>query len=111
MEKKTEQRIRKFVKDRDWDQFHNGKDLALSLSLEASELLEIYQWSAADLECRDRLPEIKEELADVLIYAIQIAQHYHLSLDSIINAKITQNEKKYPVAKAKDCKLKYDKLK
>jgi NTP pyrophosphatase (non-canonical NTP hydrolase) len=102
--------VDKFNKDRNWDQFHNGKDLALSLVLEASELLEIYQWSADDLECLDKKDKIKEELADVFLYAIQIAQHYDLDIDEIIKTKLKRNAEKYPVDKAKDSKEKYDKL-
>ena len=66
----TIQRALKFRDDRDWRQFHTPKDLALSLSLEAAELLEVFQWSGADLACRDKLDKIREELADVLSYCV-----------------------------------------
>jgi NTP pyrophosphatase (non-canonical NTP hydrolase) len=111
MNKEILNEVSKFNSDRNWDQFHNGKDLALSLSLEASELLEIYQWSMNDLECNEKLDQIKEELADVFLYAIQIAEHYHLDIDDIIKAKLKKNAVKYPISKAKDSKEKYDKLK
>lgn len=111
MNKEIYEEVIKFNNDRDWDQFHNGKDLTLSLNLEASELLEIYQWSATDLECNDKIDKIKEELADVFLYAIQIAQHYNLDIDEIIKAKLKRNAEKYPVSKAKSNKEKYTKLK
>lgn len=96
---KTIQKINKFNKDRNWEKYHNGKDLALSLSLESSELLEIYQWNNVDLDRLDRLNKIKEELADVFIYAVQIAEKYHLNIDEIINEKLKKNSEKYPLDK------------
>lgn len=96
---KTIQKINKFNKDRNWEKYHNGKDLALSLSLESSELLEIYQWNNVDLDRLDRLNKIKEELADVFIYAVQIAEKYHLNIDEIINEKLKMNSEKYPLDK------------
>ena len=70
-----------FRDDREWRQFHTPKDLAISLSLEAAELLEIFQWSGADLECRDKLGRIREELADVLSYCVLMADVCGLDLD------------------------------
>lgn len=96
--------IAEFNRERDWDKYHNGKDLAISLCLEASELLEIYQWSGDDLDCPDKIAKIREELADVLIYAIQISQKYHLDLDEIILEKIKRNAIKYPAPKKGDRK-------
>lgn len=96
MKQSTIDKIIQFSKERDWDQFHNGKDLALSLVLEASELLELYQWSGTDTECIEQLAKLKEELADVLMYAVLIADHYHLDLDDIVSEKIAQNKQKYP---------------
>ncbi len=96
IKQETEERIKEFNKVRNWDGYHNGKDLAISLSLEASELLEVYQWSKDDLDCSKKIDKIKEELADVLIYAIQIAQKYNLDIDEIINTKIDRNAIKYP---------------
>ena len=93
---KTIAKIDAFNKERDWDKYHNGKDLAISLAIEASELLEIYQWSGTDLDCDQNLGKIKEELADVLIYAVQIAQKYHLDLDDIVLEKMKRNAIKYP---------------
>lgn len=104
-------RVIKFRDDRNWRQFHNPKDLALSLNLEAAELLELYQWSGTDLECRDKLPQVREELADVLSYCISLADVYDLDLDEILNEKVTKNEQKYPVEQAWGSSKKYTELK
>ena len=103
--------IKKFRDDRDWSQFHNPKDLALSISLEASELLEIFQWSGGDLECRDKLDKIKEELADVLCYCVLMADRCGLDMDEIIKEKMKKNGEKYPVEAAYGSKEKYTELK
>ncbi len=103
--------IKKFRDDRDWKQFHNPKDLAISINLEASELLEIFQWSADDLECTDKLDKVKEELADVLNYCVLLADRYGLDMDEIIQAKIKKNEEKYPAKAAFGNKAKYTELK
>lgn len=110
MDKKTIEDIISFSAKRNWEQFHNGKDLALSLSLEVNELLEIYQWSANDLEVDERIDKIKEELADVFMYAVLIADHYHLDIDQIVMDKLKVNERKYPREKAYGRSDKYIKL-
>lgn len=96
MIKETIEKIIAFRDDRDWKQYHNGKDLAISISLEANELLEIFQWSKDDCDRIERIEHIKEELADVLIYSIMMADYYNLNLDEIINAKLIKNLNKYP---------------
>ena len=96
MTKETIEKVLAFRDDRDWKQYHNGKDLAISISLEANELLEIYQWSKDDCDRLERIEKVKEELADVLIYAIMMADYYNLNLDEIIDAKLTKNLNKYP---------------
>ncbi|MBQ7777983.1 MAG: nucleotide pyrophosphohydrolase [Oscillibacter sp.] len=111
MRDETIQRVLKFRDDRDWRQFHTPKDLALSMTLEAGELLEVYQWSGTDLECREKLPRVREELADVLSYCILMADVYGLDLDEIMNEKIDKNEAKYPVEKARGRADKYTELK
>ena len=103
--------VKKFRDDRNWKQFHNPKDLAISINLEAAELLEIFQWSADDLECIEKLDKVKEELADVLCYSILLADRYGLDLDDIIQAKIRRNEEKYPIKEAYGNKAKYTELK
>ena len=111
MNQETIDQILKFRDDRDWKQFHNPKDLAISISLEAAELLEIFQWSAEDVTCSDKIDKIKEELADVAIYCVLMADACGLDLDEIIRQKIKRNEEKYPIEKSKGSKRKYTNLK
>ena len=106
----TIQRVLRFRDDRDWRQFHTPKDLAISLSLEAAELLEVFQWSGKDLECPDKLDGIREELADVLSYCVLMADVCGLDLDEILNAKVDKNAAKYPVEKARGSAAKYTEL-
>ena len=108
--KETTEIVKKFRDDRNWRQFHNPKDLAISISLEAAELLEIFQWSADDLECTEKLEHLKEELADVLCYSILLADRCGLDLDEIIQKKMQKNAEKYPVEKASGVSTKYTNL-
>lgn len=108
--KETVNKVLKFRDDRDWKQFHDLKDLAISISLEASELLEIFQWSRDDVYCLDKIDKIKEELADVVNYCILMADACDLDLDKIITDKIKLNAAKYPVDKAKGTSTKYNEL-
>ena len=108
--KETVKEVLKFRDDRDWKQFHDPKDLAISISLEASELLEIFQRSRDDVYCLDKIDKIKEELADVMNYCILMADACNLDLDKIITDKIKLNELKYTVAKAKGTSTKYNEL-
>ena len=110
MKQETVDMILKVRDDRSWKQFHTPKDLAISISLEAAELLEVFQWSGADLECRDKLDKIKEELADVVNYAVLMADACGLDLDEIVREKVRRNEEKYPVEKAFGNKAKYTEL-
>ncbi|MBR5541112.1 MAG: nucleotide pyrophosphohydrolase [Bacteroides sp.] len=99
--------IRQFTEDRDWDQFHNGKDLALALSIEASELNEAFLWKdAKDV----KIEKVKEELADVFNYAFLIADKYDLDVREIVMAKLAKNAEKYPVDKARGKSDKYTDL-
>ena len=107
MKQETIDMVLKFRDDRNWRQFHNPKDLAISVSLEASELLEIFQWSADDLVCAEKTEKIKEELADVVNYCILMADACGLDLDEIIQAKVKRNCEKYPVELAFGNKAKY----
>ena len=100
------QRIDKFNKDRDWDQFHTPVNLAKSISIEASELLECFQWSNDKYNKED----VIEELADVMNYCIQMSQVLDVDIVDIINKKMDQNDRKYPVEKAYGKSEKYDKL-
>ena len=109
--KETIDLVTKFRDDRNWAQFHNPKDLAISLSLEASERLEIFQWSGSDLVCEEKIDKIKEELADVLCYSILLADRCGLDMDEIIRDKVKKNGEKYPVEAAFGSKEKYTDLK
>lgn len=106
----TIQRVIRFRDERDWRQFHTPKDLAISMSLEAAELLELFQWSGTDLECAQKREKLREELADVLSYCILMADVCGLDLDEIMNEKIAKNEAKYPVEKSKGSAAKYTEL-
>lgn len=110
MKKETIEQVIKFRDDRDWKQFHTPKDLAISISLEAAELLEVFQWSGKDLNCEDKQDKIREELADILNYCILMADVCHLDLDEIVQEKLEINGKKYPVDKAFGCNRKYTEL-
>lgn len=106
MKQETIERIRKFTEDRDWDQFHSPANLAKSIVIEAAELLECFQWSDEEYD----LQHVKEELADVMVYSQNLLDKLGLDADEIINMKMTQNEKKYPVDKAKSKSSKYNQL-
>lgn len=106
MKQETIERIRKFTEDRDWDQFHSPANLAKSIVIEAAELLECFQWLDEEYD----LQHVKEELADVMVYSQNLLDKLGLDADEIINMKMTQNEKKYPVDKAKGKSSKYNQL-
>ena len=106
MKPETLERIRRFTSDRDWDQFHSPSNLAKSIAIEASELLECFQWSDTEYD----LEHVKEELADVMVYCVDMLDKLGLDADDIINAKMAKNEAKYPVEKAKGSSSKYDRL-
>ena len=101
------QAIVKFTQERDWDQFHNGKDLALALSIEAAELNEAFLWKDAS---NVNVDKVKEELADIFNYAILIADKYDLDIKQIVLDKIRRNAEKYPVAKSYGSAKKYNEL-
>ena len=106
MKDETIRRIRQFTEDRDWDQFHTPANLAKSISIEASELLECFQWSDDEYD----LEHVKEELADVIVYCQDMLDRLGLDVDDIVNRKMDQNEAKYPVDKARGNAAKYDQL-
>lgn len=96
-----------FTRERDWDQFHNGKDLALALSIEAAELNEAFLWKdAKDVN----VEKVKEELADIFNYAILIADKYDLDIKQIVLDKLAKNAQKYPIDKAYGSAKKYNEL-
>ena len=106
MKEETLTRIRNFTLERDWDQFHSPANLAKSIAIEAGELLECFQWSDTDFN----LDDVKDELADVMVYCIDMLDKLGLDADEIINAKMDKNEAKYPVEKARGSAKKYTDL-
>lgn len=106
MNQKTLDRIRKFTKDRDYEQFHTPSNLAKSISIEANELLECFQWNNDVFD----IDKVKDELADVLVYCRNMLDVLHLDEDEIINHKMKENEEKYPIDKCKGKANKYNEL-
>ncbi|MDC8104715.1 nucleotide pyrophosphohydrolase [Chryseobacterium sp. B21-037] len=107
IDKSTIDKLLKFRDERDWQQFHNSKDLALALSIEASELLEVFLWKQNEDFNKDKL---EEELADVFMYGILLADKNKIDINNIILKKLQKNGEKYPVDKAKGKSDKYDEL-
>jgi NTP pyrophosphatase (non-canonical NTP hydrolase) len=105
--KKITNAIIKFRDERDWEQFHNSKDLALALNVEAGELLEIFLWKDAKDAKKEK---VKEELADVFNYAFLLAEKYGFNVEEIVMEKLTTNAKKYPADRAKGSAKKYSEL-
>lgn len=105
--KEITQALLKFRDERDWAQFHNPKDLALALNIEASELLEAYLWKRSE---QADIDDVKEELADVFAFAFLLAEKYNFNVKQIVLEKIEKNALKYPVAKAKGIAKKYTEL-
>jgi len=103
-------KITDFRDARDWKQFHNAKDLAISLTLEASELLENFQWKDSERAVSTNLDNIQDELADVLIYALLLAHDLEIDVEATIFNKLKKNELKYPVDKFKGSSRKYSKV-
>lgn len=109
----NEEIIRKalaFRQKRNWEQFHNPKDLAISISIESSELLENFQWKSSEEAMHIKKDDIADELADVLIYSIYMAETLSISIEELILNKLKKNELKYPVEKAYGTKNKYTDL-
>lgn len=105
--KEITEALLKFRNERDWEQFHNPKDLAVALNIEAGELLESYLWKSHEEAKKEK---VKEELADVFAYAFLLADKYHFDVKEIIMEKIKKNGEKYPVDKAKGTAKKYNEL-
>lgn len=106
MKQETINEIIRFTEDRDWDQYHSPGNLAKSICIEAGELLECFQWDSDNYD----LEHVKEELADVMVYCIDMALKLNLDMDEIIHAKMQKNAAKYPVEKARGSNKKYDEL-
>ncbi|MGP4072055.1 nucleotide pyrophosphohydrolase [Piscibacillus sp. B03] len=90
--------INRFRDERDWRQFHNAKDLAISISIEAAELLEDFQWTSAEQALEDHKEHVEEEIADVLIYTLMLCSDLELDVKEIVKNKMKKNELKYPVS-------------
>lgn len=104
--------VKEFCEKRDWDQFHNPKELAIGISTEANELLQIFRFKSEEdmkkmMESEKR-EEIEEELADVLYFVLRFAQMNYIDLSSAVLNKIEKNDKKYPADKVKGCNKKYN---
>lgn len=108
--KELQEKVVEFREARNWKQFHNPKDLAISISLEAAELLEVFQWSGTDVTANNKINKIREELADVIIYSCLMANDLGLNISEIVTAKLEENNRKYPVEKAFGSKKKYTEL-
>ena len=106
MKQETINRIRAFSADRDWDKYHTPNNLAKTIVLEANELLECFQWDNDNF----KIEKVKEELADVIVNCQNLLDKLGLDVDEIINAKMAQNEKKYPVEKIKGIAKKYNEI-
>lgn len=100
-------RIRSFIDERDWNQFHDPKDLAISLCLEANEVLEHFQWKTKDEISHE---EIGKELADVLYWVLLMSDNLNINLAEVFEQKMIENEEKYPIGKARGSKKKYTEL-
>lgn len=103
-------KVNKFRDDRNWRQFHNEKDLAISISLEASELLELFQWKSSQEVVDSKKQRIKEELADVLIYSYMMADNMDFDINQIMSEKLKMDSEKYPVKKSFGKNSKYTEL-
>ena len=101
------QGLLKFRNERDWEQFHNPKDLALAINVEAGELLELFLWKNSEEAKKE---QVKEELADVFAYAFMLAEKYNFDVKEIVLEKIKRNGEKYPIDKAKGIAKKYNEL-
>lgn len=110
IDSKLMNKVIEFRDKRNWQQFHNPKDLAISLSIEASELLENFQWKDSEEAVENNLNNIKDEIADILIYSILMSNELNIDIETAIIEKLEKNKIKYPVDKAYGSNKKYDQL-
>lgn len=109
------EKVKKFCDERDWEQYHNAKDLAIGIITESAELLEHFRFKTeteveALFQNKDKRQEISEEMADILYFLLRLAQKYNIDLTTELNKKIEKNEQKYPLEKAKGKNVKYTEL-
>lgn len=108
------ERIRKFARDRQWDQFHNPKNLTMAIAGETGELNEIFQWLTPEQSVNltpDQLQDVQDEVADIYIYLLRLCDKLNIDLQAAANEKIKKNEKKYPISLSKNNAIKYNKRK
>ena len=98
---------KEFITQRDWEQFHDPKNLAISLNLESSEVLELFQWTKDNEINNNKIANLKDELADVYYWLLLLADHYDIDIENALEEKIKKNEKKYPIDKSKGSSQKY----
>jgi NTP pyrophosphatase (non-canonical NTP hydrolase) len=110
MQKELTKQLIQFRNERDWEQFHDSKNLAVALSIEAAELLELFLWTKDGKLPNSKEEQLKEEVADIFAYLLLIAEKHNLDLRSITLEKIAKNGAKYPADKAKGKSLKYNEL-
>ncbi|MDP4012911.1 MAG: nucleotide pyrophosphohydrolase [Candidatus Nanoarchaeia archaeon] len=108
-------KIKEFCEDRDWDQFHNAKDLAIALSIEASELLELFRWKSGNeveelFQNEKKREDIEDEMADILYFLVRMAQRHNIDLSEALDKKMEKNNNKYPIEKARGSNKKYTEL-
>jgi len=108
--KKLVERMKQFSADRDWSQFHDPKNLAISLQLEASEVLELFQWTKDNKMKPGKEEDMADELADVMYWLVMLSNHYNIDLTQALEKKMDKNELKYPIEKAKGKSDKYTEL-
>lgn len=112
---KVKKELKNFSSDRDWDQFHSVKNLAMALSVECSELLEIFQWMSEEdsnqiKNSPEKLQNVRDEIADVFVYLMRISEKLNIDLELAVTEKMIKNAEKYPIEKARGNSKKYDDL-
>lgn len=110
MDEKIIKKIIQFRDDRNWEQYHDPKDLTISISLEANELLELFQWCSSDEVVKNKFEDIKEELADVFIYSVLLSEKLDIDINEAVINKLKKNAEKYPIDKSYNSKEKYNEL-
>jgi NTP pyrophosphatase (non-canonical NTP hydrolase) len=108
--KEIEKKVIEFRNERNWEQFHQIKDLLLGLNIEVAELQELYLWKSEEQQLKTDTEKIKDELADIAIFLIYISRHHHIDLLEAISGKVDKNAAKYPVDKSKNSNKKYNEL-
>ena len=106
-ELKAIDKIKNFIQQRDWEQFHDPKNLAISLNLESSEVLELFQWTKDNEINKNKITNLKDELADVYYWLLLLADHYEIDIEKALEEKMKKNEEKYPIDKSKGNSEKY----